>query len=92
MRIRFFRGQRGLKDVDRETDYLLDNGASIQIGTRNAFKAQMRGFHSVSAWPFPKPKFKRLLSGGYIEKQKEIKGAVYYRFTERADGFPGEFE
>jgi hypothetical protein len=70
MRIRFFRGRRGLKDVDRKTDYLLDNGACIQIGTRNTYKGQMKGFHSVFAWPFPKPKFKRLLLGGLYRKAK----------------------
>jgi hypothetical protein len=92
MRMRFYRGPHGVKDVDRQTEYLLDNGFSIRIGTRNLSKAQFMGIHTASAWPFPKQKFKKLLSKGFIEKQKESGKTVYYRFTEKADGFTGEFK
>jgi len=96
MRIRFFRGNDGVKEVETRYDYLFDNGACIQIKTKNPWKKQHKGFETWSCWVFPKSKFQKLLKDGYVEKSGEgIETGIrltYYKFTSKIDSFDGEFK
>ena len=92
MRIRFYQGSLGVKEVDAKTDFLMDNGACIQIFTKHPYKKQQVGFDSRSCWIFSKAKFGKLLKGGFVEKTNETERAVYYKFTSKINDFDGEFK
>jgi hypothetical protein len=95
MKIRFYRGNGGVKDVDVNTDFFLDNGACIQIFTKNPDKKRMVSFDKQYCWMFPKPKFEKLLKEGYVIKNESMKAEAwltYYKFTSKANDFEGEFK
>jgi len=98
MKIRFYRGNDGVKEVDAKLDFFFDNGACIQIYTKHPDKYQRMGFETRHCWMFPKPKFQKLLKDGYVEKTSEagkpdtIIPVTYYKFTSKIDGFDGEFK
>jgi len=92
MKIRFYRGSDGIKEVDASCDFIMDNGACIQIFTKHPSKKQAVDFDLRSCWIFPKSKFDKLTKGGYLEKANKTERATYYKFTPKINDFDGEFK
>jgi hypothetical protein len=96
MKLGFGRGLARVFDVNIKTDYFLDNGAIIQIMTKDSAKSDFSDWTWRYSWVFSKTRFQKLLKGCFIEKidnaaSKKNSMMAYYRFTEKANDFIGEF-
>jgi hypothetical protein len=79
MKARF--GRREPRDIDHETDYLLDNGACIQLVTKDPRKKLYEDWCVRADFRFSKKSFNSLLERNLIFLRREIGFLKYYFFN-----------
>jgi hypothetical protein len=74
VKLKFGRGAQRLFEVNKNTDFFLDNGACIQLITKDRKKEKFERWEHITSFRFPKGRFKRLLKDEFIK----ISNIEYY--------------